>query len=43
MYDLMTLAQGNRPDGPSWFPYAFLAVAVLVGIFLVVRFLNRRR
>ncbi|MGW2791003.1 hypothetical protein ACWC9H_13915 [Streptomyces sp. NPDC001251] len=42
MNGLVTLAQ-NRPDGPSWLPYAFVAVAVLVGIFLVVRLMNKRR
>ncbi|MCX5386483.1 hypothetical protein [Streptomyces sp. NBC_00083] len=43
MDDLVALAQSDRPDGPPWFPYAFLAVAALVGVFLVVRFLKRRR
>ncbi|MFD7924273.1 hypothetical protein ACFV3R_34350 [Streptomyces sp. NPDC059740] len=32
------LSQDRRPDGPAWFPYAFIPVAVLVGIVLLVRF-----
>ncbi|MFK8906405.1 hypothetical protein [Streptomyces sp. YS-3] len=43
MNDLVTLAQSDRPEGPSWLPYAFVAVAVLVAIFLAVRMRNKRR
>ncbi|MFD7924307.1 hypothetical protein ACFV3R_34540 [Streptomyces sp. NPDC059740] len=43
MNTLIFLSQDRRPDGPAWFPYAFLAAVVLVGIWLLVRFVGRRK
>ncbi|MFI6582697.1 hypothetical protein [Embleya sp. NPDC050493] len=33
----------NRPDGPSWFPYAFVALWVVVAIVVIPRVLKNRR
>ncbi|WP_158708673.1 hypothetical protein [Streptomyces bikiniensis] len=32
-----------RPDGPSWFPYAFVGLVVVLGIVILIRIRNGRR
>ncbi|MEU0231930.1 MULTISPECIES: hypothetical protein [unclassified Streptomyces] len=32
-----------RPDGPSWFPYAFVGLVVVLGIVIFIRMRNGRR
>ncbi|MFI6979223.1 hypothetical protein ACIBSV_11625 [Embleya sp. NPDC050154] len=37
------LSAGSRPDGPSWFPYAFVALWVVLAIIVIPRFLKKRK
>ncbi|MEU8794580.1 hypothetical protein [Streptomyces sp. NPDC048643] len=43
MNSLAWLADGNRPDGPSWSPYLAIGLTVLFGFGALILYLRDRR
>lgn len=43
MVTMITLAQDNRPDGPSWSPYLAIGLFVLFAIIIGLLLLRKRR
>ncbi|MFE2376069.1 hypothetical protein [Streptomyces sp. NPDC059398] len=38
----LLLAQSDRPDGPSWTPYAAIGIFVFFAIIIAVAYIKRR-